>query len=243
MTFKELVYAFFTYPTILLYLVLSIVFFVLLLAENTLSFYDIFLPIVATIVIYPFAWYVIHRFVLHSRLYKIKYAAATWKRIHFDHHQDPHNLKVLFGAPYTTLPTIFLITGSAGWALGGMVGAYSGIMTGLIITCFYEFCHCIQHLNYQPKWSFLQRIKKLHLAHHFHNEQGNYGITNYLWDRLFNTFYAKSKYVEKSPTVFNIGYTNEEALKYPWVLELSHGVRRDDGPGRYRIKDPINSPQ
>ena len=33
---------------------------------------------------------------------------STWKRIHYDHHQDPNHLEVLFGALHTTLPTIAL---------------------------------------------------------------------------------------------------------------------------------------
>ena len=44
---------------------------------------------------------------LHSRwMFKVPALAATWKRIHYDHHQDPNHLEVLFGALYTTLPTI-----------------------------------------------------------------------------------------------------------------------------------------
>ena len=58
----------------------------------------------------------------------------------------------------------------------------------LLTTCFYEFCHCIEHLSYKPKNPILARMKQLHMAHHFHNEQGNYGITNFLWDRVFGTF-------------------------------------------------------
>ena len=45
----------------------------------------------------------------------------------------------------------------------------------------------------------MQRLKRLHLAHHFHNEQGNFGITNFLWDRLFGTFYGKAKLSAAAP--------------------------------------------
>ena len=76
----------------------------------------------------------------------------------------------------------------------------------------------------------MQRLKRLHLAHHFHNEQGNFGITNFTWDRLLGTYYGKAKNAARSATVFNIGYTAEMAEKYPWVQELSGGGRRDGGP-------------
>jgi len=86
---------------------------------------------------------------------------------------------------------------------------------------FYEFCHCIQHLHYTPNLEFFKTIKRYHLLHHFRNEHGNYGITNYFWDKLLGTYYDKSANWQKSPTVFNLGYDEEEAAKYPWVAELS----------------------
>ena len=68
---------------------------------------------------------------------------------------------------------------------------------------------------------WLREIKKRHLAHHFHSERGNFGITNGLWDRVLGTFYAQMKDVERSPTTFNLGYTGAEREAYPWVAELS----------------------
>src|SRR5690606_38467083 len=68
------------------------------------------------LIIYPLVWYTLHRWVLHGRyLYRDRRTAALWKRIHFDHHQDPYDLRVLFGALHTTLPTIALATAPIGW--------------------------------------------------------------------------------------------------------------------------------
>ncbi len=52
-------------------------------------------------------------------LYKSELTAKVWKRIHYDHHQNPHDLSVLFGALYTTLPPILLLTLPIGWSIGG----------------------------------------------------------------------------------------------------------------------------
>ena len=109
---------------------------------------------------------------------------------------------------------------------------WRAFFSGVATTLFYEFCHCVQHLNHAPKSRYLQRIKRLHLAHHFHNETGNFGITNFLWDRVFGTYYDKAKQVPRSPTVFNLGYTSAEAERYPWVARLSQGTRRDDAAPR-----------
>ncbi len=92
------------------------------------------------IAIYPYAWYFIHRSILHARwLYRTPFTAALWKRVHFDHHQDPHLLDVLFGSPATTLPTIAIIVMPVGYAIAGWQGSFSALTTGVVVTCIYEF--------------------------------------------------------------------------------------------------------
>ena len=234
MSLRDLVRAFATYPSVHAYVGLAAVSLYLVL-----RWYEGWAPLAVavglSIVIYPLIWYALHRWVLHSQfLYKSPLTAKVWKRIHFDHHQDPHNLVVLFGALYTTIPTIAIVTMPIGYAVGGLAGAAMAFATGLLTTCFYEFSHCVQHLNTAPKTKFMKRIKQLHMWHHFHNEQGNFGITNFLWDRLGSTYYPKASAVPKSPTVFNIGYTAEMAERYPWVAQMSNNTRGDGNPRRFR---------
>lgn len=229
MTLKELVVAYFQYPAIIAYLLLSAVAIGLFVWRPAPL-----LPTLAaagvSVLVYPLVWYCLHRWVLHSRwMWKSNLLAATWKRIHYDHHQDPNHLEVLFGALHTTLPTIALATMPIGWAIGAPFGAGFGaamaaLAAGLLTTCVYEFCHCIQHLAYTPKMKMLADMKRRHMAHHFHDETGNFGITNYGWDKLFGTFYDRVSDRRKSPTVFNLGYTPEVAERWPRVAELSGGV-------------------
>lgn len=233
MTFGELVAGYCTYPGIQIYALLSIIgtALTLYLADGLVP---LILAAVATGLVYPLAWYLLHRFVLHATwLYKRPQTAAMWKRIHFDHHQDPNNLAVLFGALYTTIPTILVVAGPIGWAIGGPSAAVAAVTAGLVITCFYEFCHCIQHLRFTPRSKLLMHMKKRHLAHHFHSERGNYGITNFMWDRLFGTYYPDPKTFPESPTTFNLGYAGEEMERYPWVAQLS-GLTIGGGGARER---------
>ena len=224
MTLRELVIAYFQYPAIIAYLLLSAV-AIGLYVWSPAPLLHTAASIVTAAVLYPLLWYVIHRWVLHSRwMWRHKLLASTWKRIHYDHHQDPNHLEVLFGALHTTLPTIALGTAPVGYLIGGFGGACAALATALITTCFYEFCHCIQHLAYKPKSKWLAEMKKRHMAHHFHDENGNYGITTFLWDKLFKTFYDRPERPEKSPTVFNLGYTPEIAEQFPHVARLSGGV-------------------
>lgn len=224
MTLKELTVAYFQYPAIIAYLALAAV-GIGVWVWRPAPLVQTAAAILMAVLIYPLAWYVLHRWVLHSRwMWKVKWLAPTWKRIHYDHHQDPNHLEILFGALHTTLPTIVIATAPLGWLIGGPGGAAIATATGLLTTCFYEFFHCIQHLGYKPKNKWAARIKQYHMAHHFHDESGNFGITNYFWDKLFGTFYERAGERPKSPTVFNLGYTQEVAKDYPWVADLSGGI-------------------
>ncbi len=224
MTLGDLVRAYAAHPAIQTYVVLAVVAAGVVIAQWPAPVGGVVAAVVATILVYPLIWYLLHRYVLHGRyLYKWVGTAAMWKRIHYDHHQDPNDLGVLFGALYTTLPTIVVVTLPVGWLLAGPVGSAAAFGTGMAVTCFYEFCHCIQHLAYAPKWGFPRRIKKLHLLHHFHSEKGNYGITNYSIDRLLGTFYGDAAAMARSDTVSNLGYAGAERERYPWVKNLSAG--------------------
>ena len=235
MTLKELIVAYVQYPAIIGYVLLALVAIGLYFWQPAPLLPTLAAVGVATFV-YPLVWYVLHRWVLHSRwMFKVPALAATWKRIHYDHHQDPNHLEVLFGALHTTVPTIGIATIPIGYAIGGFGGACAAFATGLITTCVYEFVHCIQHLAYKPRSKWLAEMKKRHMAHHFHDENGNYGITTFAWDKLFGTYYDRAERPQKSPTVFNLGYTPEVAKRWPKVAELSGGVAT--GHPRQRARD------
>ena len=224
MNLKQLVVAYFQYPAVIAYLLLATAAIGVWFAYPASALATIASAAVA-VLLYPLVWYTLHRWVLHSRwMFKVPFLAATWKRIHYDHHQDPNRLEILFGALHTTLPTIAIATAPLGYWIGGTGGALAAFAGGLLTTCFYEFCHCIQHLAYKPKNKTLIEMKARHMAHHFHDERGNFGITNYFWDRLFGTYYERIEKERKSETVFNLGYTPEVAERYPQVARLSGGV-------------------
>jgi sterol desaturase/sphingolipid hydroxylase (fatty acid hydroxylase superfamily) len=72
------------------------------------------------------------------------------------------------------------------------------------------------------------------MAHHFHNEQGNYGIVSFLPDRLLGTYYRTARDRPRSASVFNLGYDVEEAGRFPWVMELTGAPPRDRPSGARR---------
>jgi sterol desaturase/sphingolipid hydroxylase (fatty acid hydroxylase superfamily) len=237
MTMRDLVWAYLTHYAVAAYFALAAVCVGLAIAWmpawTVSEISRVAAAGLAAVLVYPLVWYSLHRWVLHSRLgYRTPLLAKVWKRTHFDHHQDPHDLGVLFGALYTTLPTIALVTLPLGWLIGGAAGAAACVAGALLTTCFYEFCHSAQHLNYRPRWKWMQEIKRLHLLHHFHNENGNYGITNFVVDRVLGTDFDAARERPKSATVFNLGYDEAMAEKYPWVAAMSAGGIRVGADGR-----------
>jgi sterol desaturase/sphingolipid hydroxylase (fatty acid hydroxylase superfamily) len=218
---RELVVAYFTHYSIQVYLLLAIV-SAAVAASLAPSWREPLTGAVLALLSYPFFEYLLHRFVLHGRfLYRQAWTAKVWKRIHYDHHQNPHDLSVLFGALYTTLPPIFLLSLPIAWAVAGPSAGFAGFAAALLAFAGYEFCHCVQHLPFTPQNRWLRDIKKHHLAHHFHSEQGNFGIVTAFWDRIFRTGYVNPREKPRSPTTHNLGYTREERERFPWVGELS----------------------
>lgn len=230
MSFADLWRAYITYPAIQVYAAVVVACAVVIAGTLTrpLATFGAF---ALGAFLFPIAWYLIHRFVLHgSWMYKSRYFASLWKRIHYDHHRYPNDLSVLFGGLHTTLPTILLVAGPAGWAIAGVAGAAASIAGTLVLTMITEFLHSGQHLAFEPKSKFWRVMKERHLAHHFHNEHGNYGITEFVWDRVFGTFYSTQKDAPRTRTARNLGYDAEMAKKYPWVKELTDA--EDERPGR-----------
>lgn len=221
MTFDDLVRAYITYPGMQTYAAMIVICLVVIGATAS-AILPILMALIAGALIFPISWYITHRFILHgSWMYKTPLLAAFWKRVHYDHHRYPNDLSVLFGGLQTTVPPILLIAGPIGYLIGAVPGAAAAITGMLVMTCYTEFLHAGQHLAFEPKSKFWKLIKERHLAHHFHNENGNYGIAEFFWDKIFGTFYAEKSDKPRSKSARNLGYDAEMAKKYPWVKELT----------------------
>lgn len=221
MGLRDLLHAYISFPTIQLNLAMAAV-----ALGVTAAFYDgaALLVLIAAIavVVFSIVEYVFHRFILHARwLYRHKATAAFWKRVHYDHHQDTSDLTVMFGDPRTTLPPILIIAIPPGYMIDGVAGAAFAVFCGVALTSIYEFFHLYQHVPYEPKSAYMRRLKKRHLAHHFHNETGNFGITSHVWDAVFGTNYDSVRERPRSASARHLGYADDETRRFPWVMQLT----------------------
>lgn len=235
MGIKELNAAYFSYPGVQTYLALTV------LAAIGAIYYGgspvlLFWAFMVAVIGHPVIWYITHRFILHSKLLmRFKFTAKLWKRTHYDHHQRPNELSVLFGGLHTTLPPIALIYGPIGYWIAGPGGAAMAIASGILMTMFYEYVHCIQHLGFMPKEDtrigrFLAYVKRAHLLHHFHDEKGNFSITAFWLDAVLGSYYKDATQRPRSATVRNIGYTDKMAEKYPWVRQATKAAKPAETP-------------
>lgn len=212
----ELLRACFDHYAVKLYLCISALGLVALAATGG-SIFALPIAIAITALFYPLVEYVLHRFVLHSRLlYRNPVTADLWRRLHYDHHMKPTNLTVLFAAPVTSVPLLFVLA-TVPVLLIDVQGLFIAMLTtNFLMFTYYEVMHASAHLKlgFNDKW--ISSHRQSHLRHHFISETENFGIGTQLMDRIAGTNDAKPR---QSPTVRNLGYDDETARVFPWVRE------------------------
>ncbi|MGD8191412.1 sterol desaturase family protein [Brevibacillus ginsengisoli] len=158
---------------------------------------------------YSCSEYIIHRFLFHLKPPKSPFFLQLLKRLHYDHHVRPDELHLLFLPVWYSLPLIgaaafifYLCTGNTVWTTAFTTGVIGFLL-------YYEWTHYAAHRPIQPMTSWGRWMKRLHLLHHFKNENYWFGVTNPSMDMLMGTF-KQEKAVEKSQSVRNLELTMKE---------------------------------
>lgn len=152
---------------------------------------------------YAISEYLIHRFLFHMKTPTNPFLLKMIKRLHFDHHVDPKNLKLLFLPIWFSLPN-FLIASAIFYLITANLQLTIAFLAGLVAYfMYYEWKHYIAHKPIQPRTEIGRKIKKAHLWHHFKNENYWFGVTHTSVDKTFGT-YKDQKQVEKSETARNL---------------------------------------
>jgi sterol desaturase/sphingolipid hydroxylase (fatty acid hydroxylase superfamily) len=141
------------------------------------------LAFVVGLAVWTFVEYVVHRWVYH--------AVPFFEKFHDAHHDDP---KALIGVPSFVssglilgvffLPFLFAvgIVLAVGFASGALVG-YAGYML---------VHHASHHWELKPG-DLLYEARILHMAHHYHETPGNYGVITPFWDHVFRTYVERRR--------------------------------------------------
>ncbi|GJJ77871.1 4-hydroxysphinganine ceramide fatty acyl 2-hydroxylase [Entomortierella parvispora] len=137
--------------------------------------------------LWTLAEYVIHRFLFH--LDDLLPDSTAWLTLHFllhgIHHYLPMDRLRLVMPPALAVALAFPLN-----ALGHSIFADSqayAVMAGAFFGyVLYDMTHFFLHHSNQP-FAHFREMKTYHLAHHYKNFQGGYGITSKIWDKVFNT--------------------------------------------------------
>jgi sterol desaturase/sphingolipid hydroxylase (fatty acid hydroxylase superfamily) len=137
----------------------------------------------AGLVVWTFVEYVVHRWVYH--------AVPFFEKFHDAHHDDP---TALIGVPSFVssglilavffAPLLFTVgvVIAGGFASGALLG-YAGYML---------VHHASHHWDLKPG-DLLYRARVMHMAHHYHETEGNYGVITAFWDRVFSTYVERRR--------------------------------------------------
>jgi len=132
----------------------------------------------AGLVLWTLMEYFLHRVALHRIAYFVP--------MHGLHHSAP---LAYVGTP-TWLSVSLLGAGlfAPAWGLFGLsiaTGITVGVMAGYV---YYGLVHhLIHHRRGGPLAGLLQGLRASHLRHHYSPQQGNFGVTTGIWDRVFGT--------------------------------------------------------
>ncbi|HEY5774083.1 MAG TPA: sterol desaturase family protein, partial [Chitinophagaceae bacterium] len=126
-----------------------------------------------------FCWtffeYFIHRFMMHGKEKK-----EYHKSLHFHHHVTGTIFTSRVKRTLYSLSAIILIGISIFFS--SYLFLIAGIATGLSL---YSYMHVLLHKSWASKW--IGSLQKFHMQHHFGQTEKCFGVTNTLWDRIFNT--------------------------------------------------------
>jgi sterol desaturase/sphingolipid hydroxylase (fatty acid hydroxylase superfamily) len=147
--------------------------------------------------------YFTHRFLFHLKTPKNPFFLKFLKRIHYDHHVYPNDLKLLFLPLWYSIPNFLVISAIFYYFSRGLTETVAfglGLMAMLLT---YEWKHYVAHRPVKPKTKFGKWVKKVHILHHYKNENYWFGVSNPFVDVIFGTF-KEEKEVETSKTAKNL---------------------------------------
>lgn len=199
---------------VLLYAALSGAFF--LYALLTAGILWTLASVVIGVAMLPLVEFVAHKYLLHwLELAKTPTTAQIWDRVHYAHHMDPKDTRVILAHPASTILLVATLAGLA-WLVGlTPLAPIIAISFGLF--AFYEIVHFACHMDGETRSRYFTARRQAHALHHYIDESRNYGITTAVADSLFGTRIVDTKAVTRSPTVRNLGYTGEFAERYPFL--------------------------
>lgn len=201
---------FFFFPDIFVMSVLFLISFGFMIPR--LTSIGAWMAFVIGMVAYSIVEYLTHRFLFHIKPPKNTFLLHLIKRLHYDHHSSPNDLHLLFLPLWYSLPNM-AIAGGAAYLMTSSLVITNAFLAGIMIfLLFYEWKHYIAHRPIKPISPWGRWMKRVHLWHHFKNENYWYGVTNPVYDWALGTF-KDQKDVEQSQTARDLEKRGKQELE------------------------------
>lgn len=143
---------------------------------------------VASLFVWSFVEYMMHRFAFHVLEENPKYERAYYL-IHGRHHEFPKDQDRLFMPPLAGIALAAIFFGLFYIIIGTNVYAFMpGFIFGYVA---YALVHYAMHRYKAPK--FLEALWRNHHLHHFRHPQKGFGVSTTLWDYILGTVPPKPK--------------------------------------------------
>lgn len=164
----------------------------------------------------PLVEYVLHRYALHPLLYlDSRFTARIWIRIHYAHHDQPAMSEVILASPTSLIAIIAVFCVPIAIVNPALTCATAfGVASAFL---FYEIVHFLCHLPMPLAAGYFADRQRLHMLHHFHNENYNYGICFSVFDKRLGTHAGSASAAPRSATVRNLGYDEAKIQEKPLV--------------------------
>ena len=143
--------------------------------------------------------YTTHRFLFHMPPPKNERLLKFLKRIHYDHHEVPNDLDLLFLPVWYSVPNNSLLLVIAWLVTGSWNVAVAVVFGAVVALLYYEWVHYVAHRPIKPLTAWGRWMKKVHQWHHYKNENYWFGVTNPSMDFVMGTW-REEKEAELSST-------------------------------------------
>jgi sterol desaturase/sphingolipid hydroxylase (fatty acid hydroxylase superfamily) len=167
----------------------------------TVATFDAWAPLAFLLgmLLFAVSEYVTHRFFFHLPPPRHPFLLRLLKRLHYDHHERPQERELLFLPIWYSGPQLLLVGVLAYLVTSSLDAAIHFLSGAMAYHLYYEWKHFVAHRPIRPLTPWGRKMKRLHLLHHFKNENYWFGVTEPVLDQWFGTFPDEDK-VELSPT-------------------------------------------
>lgn len=176
---------------------LPVIYYLLSTAAAYLSLFTTIKLFTIGVFWWSFIEYTLHRFLFHLEPYNTKntlvaslinnqYYITFHFLLHGQHHKVPFDKGRLVFPPVPAAIIVLMIRAIFHFTNGYYAGE-ALIAGGVFGYICYDMMHYYTHHGQMTKGSYLDRLRKYHIDHHFIDPSKGYGISSKLWDYPFQT--------------------------------------------------------